>query len=281
VERLAKRLGGDVVARLVRELEEARAKWPEAPCGDEFVAYLIERIEKQAELESVLPRLRIGDLLLAWWAGTGDVRGIEAFEKAHEGDLRKLEQRFHRLPAEDLRQQLRIKLFVGTAETPPRIRAYSGFGFLENWVRVTAARSFVDAARAAEGRAVEAQLDSEMLLGWPDAKDDPAIATARSRLGDAVKRAFGAAIAGLAPRQRNLLRNAYVDRLTLDQIAAVWKIHRATVARILADARAQLVNRTREGVVRELGILPDELSSAVAQLDSRLDLSLSRVLAEP
>jgi RNA polymerase sigma-70 factor (ECF subfamily) len=72
-----------------------------------------------------------------------------------------------------------------------------------------------------------------------------------------------------------------VDQLTLDQIAATYQVHRATVARTLASAREQLLSGTRAGVIAILGIAPDELASAIKELDSRIELSLSRVLRDP
>ncbi len=172
------------------------------------------------------------------------------------------------------KQRLRVKLFVGTA---PRIADYAGFGFLQNWLRVTAARDFVDAARSDRSARYESDLDERELLGLA-APGDPRLDHIRDQLGGAVKRAFAAAVASLAPRQRTFLRHAYVDRLTLDQIASTYEVHRATVARTLAGAREHLIDQTRAQVAVELGVPKDDLASAVAALDAHLELSLSRVL---
>ncbi len=276
---LPRELATELGARIEAGLAAIAARWPEAPrIGDAFASYLGERITQQRELATGLPRLRVDDLFLAWWAGTGDPRGIAAFETAYAADQRRLLERFHRLPADELKQQLRIKLFVGTPAHPPRVRDYSGFGFLQNWLRVTAARSFVDAARADQSRRYEDELDEGELLGLAPAGADPRDAQQRAQISAAVKRAFAAAVAALAPRERTFLRHASVDRLTLDQIASTYQIHRATVARTLASARERLLVMTRSGVASELGIPQDDLASAIQQLDSRLELSLSRVL---
>jgi RNA polymerase sigma-70 factor (ECF subfamily) len=76
------------------------------------------------------------------------------------------------------------------------------------------------------------------------------------------------------------LRHATIDGLTLDQIAATYQVHRATVARTLASARQKLLETTRAGVIANLGIVSAELDSAIKLLDSQIDLSLSRVLGE-
>lgn len=275
-------LAHELAQRIELGLSAIATRWPDGPAiGEPFGRYLAERLERQSNLATALPRLRLDDLYLAWWAGTGEPRGIAAFEAAYATDLRRLLDRFHRLPPDELQQQLRIKLFVGTATLPARIRDYSGFGFLQNWLRVTAARSFVDAARADQSRRFEDELDESELLGLAPIGGDPRDAQQRAQVSAAVKRAFATAVASLAPRERTFLRHASVDRLTLDQIAATYQIHRATVARTLASARERLLVMTRTGVASELGIKPDELASAMQQLDSRLELSLSRVLKQP
>jgi RNA polymerase sigma-70 factor (ECF subfamily) len=275
----AEAIAAGLEARLDAGVVAIRERWPDGPALDAgFAAHLGERIAKQADLAAAVPRLRLDDLYLAWWAGSGDARGVAAFEAAFADDLRRLVARFHRLPADELRQRLRIKLFVGGA---PHIASYSGFGFLQNWLKVTAARAFVDVARGDAGRPDEEELDERELLGLATPAGDPRDAHQKAELTSAVKRAFAGAVAALAPRERTFLRHAMVDHLTLDQIAATYQVHRATVARALAAAREQLLSGTRAGVIAILGIAPDELASAIKELDSRLELSLSRVLRDP
>jgi RNA polymerase sigma-70 factor (ECF subfamily) len=262
-----------------RGLAAAQARWPEATPDQAFADFLTSKLAGQKDLAAALPRLRVDDLLLAWWAGGGEGRAVQAFEAAHAEVLTRLCQRFHRLPADELRQRLRVRLFVAQGATAPRIHDYSGFGFLENWLRVTAVRVFIDEARTQERRSLEDELDEVDLLGLGVSSPDPALEPFRAQLGGAVKKAFAGAVAQLTPRERNFLRHAHVDQLTLDQIAALYHVHRATVARTLASARASLIERTRAGVASELKLPADELQSAIRLLDSRLDLSLSRVLA--
>jgi RNA polymerase sigma-70 factor (ECF subfamily) len=271
-----------LAARVAVGLEAMREAWPDGPVpGAPFAAYVAERIARQENLAGALGRLRIDDLYLAWWACTDDA-GIAAFEVAYAPDLSRLVQRFHRLSAEELRQALRIKLFVGSGTTAPQLHKYSGFGFLQNWLKVTAARSFLDAARAERGRRIEAELDDDLLeVAVIGGAEDPRARHESAQVNAAVKRAFAAAVAALVPRERTFLRHAMVDQLTLEQIAATYTVHRTTGARTLASARARLLEQTRAGVVAELGISPEHIDSAIQALDSKIDLSLSRVLRDP
>lgn len=246
-----------------------RERWPTGPSPEDerFAAYVEMRRAKQPGKE-----LRVDDLYLAWWAAHDDT-GIRAFEMQFAPDIERLVARFHRLPAAELRQRLRVKLFV----EPAKIVEYSGVGFLQNWLRVTAARLFVDAARSDVALKYEDELDERELVGMA-ASNDPRLDHLRDQLGGAVKRAFAAAVTSLQPRERTFLRHAYVDRLTLDQIAATYGVHRATVARTLGSAREHLIERTRADVARQLGVDVDDLASAIGVLATNLELSLSRVL---
>ncbi len=255
-----------LAAHLAAELPAIRARWPHGPAPDaRFAEFLAVRLS---------PQPRTADLYLAWWCSTGDAAGLAAFEALFDGDLRQATAGFRDLPADELRQLLRIKLFVGTPETPPKICDYAGRGSLQGWLRVTAVRTFVDVIRATRSQRYERELDEAELLGLAD----PHGTSIGSELGAAVKRAFAAAVARLAPRQRVFLRHAYVDGHTLDQIATHYAIHRATVARTLAAARAQLIADTRAGLAAAAGISGDELSSVIRALESHVELSLSRVL---
>ena len=274
-----------VAARLTGELLAARARWPEATAVTDaaVVTAIATRLAAQKDPAAAIARLRLEDLLLALWCATGDARAITAFEQLHRVDLEAALARFRRLAvtADELRQLLRIKLFVASEGRAPRIADYSGFGFLQNWVRVTTLRVLVDLARGERARRVEELLADDDLLGLPALGPDLASRYSRDQVSRAIKHAFANAVAALAPRQRNFLRHAQVDSLTLDQIAALYGIHRATVARTLAQARTELAEATRRELATTLGIAADALDSVVRAADSRIDLSLSRVLGAP
>jgi len=254
---------------LVARVDAALARWPQLRAGPPLVAFLAERLPKLD-----LARAPVEDLLLAWWTSTGASDAIAAFETEYAGILGGLLAKFHKLPADDLRQRLRVKLFVGEAS---KIREYRGTGTLASWLRVTAARVFVDAARSEVTRPTT-DLDDVDLLGLAVPGGSNRDRQQREELAAAIKQALHEAIAGLAPRERTFLRHATVDDLTLEQIAAAYDVHRVTVARTLKSARERLLTETRARVLQRLGIEVEQLTSALAVLDSRLDLSLSRVL---
>jgi RNA polymerase sigma-70 factor len=261
-----------LVAAMIADLEAARTRWPGLPLDDAMVAAVARKLDA-ADLDRLMPKLRIADLALATWAGRGDPAGIAAFESTFAGLLSRIERRFHRMPADELRQQLRIKLFVD----PARIHSYSGFGFLENWLKVTAVRVHLDFARGDARQQIARDVDQDDLLDLPSPTADPADALLRSAIADAVKESFAAAVIALSPRERNFLRHAHVEGRTHEQIAKTYAVDRATVSRVLARARETLLVGMRGALIAN-GVAGDHLDSLVTHLDGQIDLSLSRVL---
>lgn len=252
---------------LAQALAEVRERWPAAPALEEFAEPFA------AALASRLgPRMAIAELFLAWWCSTGAGAALQTFEREYGPELVRLAARFRELTADELMQHLRIKLFLGGPAAAPRILDYRGSGSLRGWLRVTAVRAFVDLQRSHAPRARERELEDSELF-W-----DPRGGQVSQEVAAAIKRGFAAAVGKLAPRERVFLRHVYVDRHTLEQIAATYSVHRATVARVLAAARGRLVEEARVAAVAELGGDGEALDSAIRALQSHVELSLSRVL---
>jgi hypothetical protein len=133
----------EVAAAFESGLLEIEARWPDAPVNaDEFAAYVRERVGMQRDLSAMLPRFRVDDLFLAWWAMTS-ADGILAFEREFADDLHHIMVCFPHLDARELVEALRVTLFGDE----PRIAEFSGFGSLRSWVTVVATRTFLDVAR--------------------------------------------------------------------------------------------------------------------------------------
>ena len=75
-----------------------------------------------------------------------------------------------------------------------------------------------------------------------------------------------------------LLRYQLIDGLTIDEIGALSRVHRATAARWLATIRDGLVERTRELLGEALGVDSVEAASIVRMVQSQLDVSVIRHL---
>lgn len=245
-------------------LAAAQAAWPGIVVPPEvFRAYLRERNISDPE--------RAADLYIACACSRGDARAIAALEARHFGEIdRTLIRR--RLPAAsiaEVKQILREKLFV---TRPPRILDYAGRGDLGAWLRVTAVRQALKILRS-EHR--ERPASDERLLDGPALGDDPELALMKGASSAAFAQAFQQALAALAPREQNLLRQHFLDGLTLDELATLHRVHRATCARWLAQARESVVAATRERLGAQS---TGEYESILRLVRSRFEVSVRRFM---
>jgi RNA polymerase sigma-70 factor len=87
------------------------------------------------------------------------------------------------------------------------------------------------------------------------------------------------AVSALPAEQRTALRLHFVDGLTGEEIGERLGISRATVVRWLSTAKSFLLRETKRLVEGRLRLSPTEAESFIASARSRLDLSLSVLLA--
>ena len=253
----------------------ARRAWPDiAVREDAFLAWLAPRVTAHAGPAS-LAALRIEGLALAFACVQGDAAAIATFEREHGHDIDVALARLH-VPASavaDVRQRVLARLFAGPSA---KIASYSGTGELGHWVRTVAARVAVSSRR---GRA---PLDRVVATpsAVPDSPRDPELDWLRRQYQNEFRTAFGAALSGLDEDDRMLLRFKFVDGLTLDELARLYGIHRATVARRVAAVREDLVRATREQLGGPLRVRRQDLESLVRLVRSDFELSLSRLLAD-
>ena len=90
---------------------------------------------------------------------------------------------------------------------------------------------------------------------------------------------FRDAVQVLSARERSLLRMSLIDGLSIDEIAPMYQVHRATVARWLEAARERLAAVTRSRLAQALKLEPDAVDSLLASVQNGFDLSLSQALS--
>lgn len=263
-----------MAAGLTRAVEErVDAAWPKlkvdwAAFGDFLQSKRTGDVDEAS--------LAVEDLYLAFGCSRGDRAALDAFEREMKRDLDATFARMRVPPArrDDARQELWEKLFVGPPR--PRILDYSGRGQLRAWFRVTALRTLLDDARG-ERRNVEI-LDEDVVLGAPSGAADPEIEHLKRVYKKEVGAAFEEATRTLAPEDRNALRSYYGRSMTIDEIAAAFGIHRATAARRVNGARDRLLAETRRRISEKLALQSRELDSVFRLIESRLHLSVGRML---
>jgi RNA polymerase sigma-70 factor (ECF subfamily) len=252
-----------VTSRIDAALEAGRAAWPGVDVDVAgFGAYLEARADATA----------LGDLYLTYAASTGDPRALAVLDKvlAEEAAAAAGAARADASTRDEATQIVRTLLLVPRAERPPAILDFAGRGPLRGWLRVTATREVI---RLGKRGAREVEL-AEHVLEAQALGDDPALAVLKERYRDALGDAFRDALGGLGARERTLLRYQLVDQLSIDDLGAIYQVHRATAARWLQKIRDELVERTHAALAERLSLDPAEVPSIVRLVQSQLDVSV-------
>ncbi|MCA9668871.1 MAG: transcriptional regulator [Myxococcales bacterium] len=258
-----------------RERDGARASAPPFD-AETFVAAIAERLPDDATPRA-LAQVRPDELELALACGVGDNHAIAALERRFfgevEGALARL--RLDRSRLDEVKQTLRASLFVSSGEgRAPKIESYSGRGSLGRWLCVTAVRIELMARRGT--RPISA--DDGLLGALPAQRDDPELEHLKSHYRHQFAEAFGRAMKALDDRQRNLLRQHYLDGLNIDRLGALYDVHRATAARWIARAREVLYEQTRDALRAMLDVDDSTYDSILRLIQSQLDLSIRSYL---
>jgi RNA polymerase sigma-70 factor (ECF subfamily) len=274
LDELAKRsvpAPADLETRLESLIAAARAAWPGITLdAGAFVAYLAERWPAGVSLDAWLTDAHAGDLYLTCACARGAAGAIEAFDRVHLPPVR--DYLAHTRPddafVEDVRQSLREKLFVGDRR---KIEEYSGRGALGGWVRMLSVRAAIDLRRQRGERVPDLRDEQPAAI-------DPELGYLSQRYRREVEEAFRHALTLLDGEQRTLLRMHFVDAVTLDELARLKKLHRATIARRLALARKAILEETHRHLRQRLAVSNDELASLVRLVRSELQISVARLL---
>jgi RNA polymerase sigma-70 factor (ECF subfamily) len=268
---------GTLAATLAQLRNAARAAYPDlAVDAASFAAELARRLGATATPE-VLARVRADHVHLAIACVAGDPRAICRFEAEFLDEVAAAAGRLRARPdqADEVRGQLRRLLFVGEPGRPAALREFSGRGDLRSYLRVIATRELVrviNKGRREIGVADEAFLDMLSPAAGPE------LGYLREHYRADVEAAMRAALAALPEQPRALLRYSVVDGWTVDRIGALYGIHRATAARRVASAREALGAAIRTELAARLAISIAEVDSIVRLVQSRIEVSLERLL---
>ncbi len=264
----------DVIDRLLGEImRSASAAWPTVELAPElFVAHIAKHLPEGVPIDTALRQMHTNDLYLACACAQGDDRAIAAFETHCLSVVESAVSR-HRVSSDtaaEVKQRVRERALVGDSG-PPRISGFSGRGDLRGWVRVMATREAMLLSRRARR---ETPVDDEELLYAFVTPGDAELEQAKLRYRDEFKRGFDAALRSLPARDQTLLRQHVLDGLTIDQLGALYHVHRATAARNLERTRQAVLAATREQMMDRLRVRPSELDSILRLIRSKLEVTL-------
>jgi RNA polymerase sigma-70 factor (ECF subfamily) len=258
---------------LRRLFDEACAAWPGiAVSFDRFCARLSDGGASLSQTDATVANERARDLYLACACEAGHTAALAAFELYYLDVVAVAIARIDSSTdfADEVRQILRERLLVGPEA---KIREYRGGGALRGWVRTTAVRTALNLRRAHRHPTPLAQSTERVAQAI-----DPELALLQQRHREDVHAAIKRALTELDDGERQLLRFYYVDKLTMSQIAMLYKVGVSTVFRRLEAATDGTLKRVRQDLEQRLALSPAGLDSLLRLVNETLDLSLSRVL---
>jgi RNA polymerase sigma-70 factor (ECF subfamily) len=276
----------DLDRRLWAIVAEGRAAWPGFALDARDVVEFIAR-QATAELaDAALDGLRPADLYLACACARQVPGAVAAFDRDYmrEVDVALTRMRIGPPRLHDVKQLVRQRLFVGggTAAQPAapgKIVEYGGRGDLRRWVRSVAVRTCLNELR--KGRREILVDDEQLIAQHAIAPDDPEIEYMKRTYAHEFRAAFGEALAQLGAREQTLLRYHHVDGLNIDEIGAIYRIHRVTAFRWIEKAKELLARSTLEILRGRLRLPASELDSVLRMIRSQIHLSLVRHLGGP
>lgn len=229
------------------------------------------------------PLTVLADMYLACACARGDTRAIAAFQRRYADLVEGVRLRFRsRAPSRDeLWSELSHRLFVrapagaGGPEKRAKIEEYAGRSELGAWLRVVVSRIILNRLQAQKP---EDALEERMLEGLVVTDASPELAMGRAEHRALLRKAFAEAARELPPRERRILRLAFGEAFTIDDIGGVYNVHRSTAARWIKEAVATLGARVAKIVRGELRLTSDQYESWARALGSSMDVSVARYL---
>jgi RNA polymerase sigma-70 factor (ECF subfamily) len=143
-------------------------------------------------------------------------------------------------------------------------------------VRIVAARIAGELASYA-GR-TELLDDSPAALADMLASGNPELELVRKDARALLQETLKKVLDTIPERERALLRLHHLHGLTMDKLAAMYGESRSGVARRVAAARERLLKLTRTELRVRLNLDPTDVESLLGLVQSRLDLSLRRMM---
>jgi len=274
-----------IEAALAQLWTAGRAAWPAIEIDAEsFVTFLAKQLPAELATAAGLAALHAADLYLVCGFGRGHPVAIEAIEGHCMPAVERALRRMKLSDASILDITQGLYSYLLERQNAPQAahslrRGYVGRGELRGWLCTCAVH---EAARLQkrERRNLDLDLDQAPDVVLSGLGRSPEQAALTGELRQIFEASFRQAIATLTPRERNLLRYHFLSGLSIDQIGAIYRVHRATAARWVAEARARLASRTRKHFLASTPMREKSYAEIIGLVRSQLALNLANLLQE-
>jgi RNA polymerase sigma-70 factor (ECF subfamily) len=265
-------LAPEELAERVRGASQRLAQ-ANVPAGD-FVEYFAARVS-----EDRVPGNfdHAADLFLTCALVRGEAAALRVFEHEYLANVGKAASRFHLSADEldELKQNLRQQFLLSAPGAAPKISEYSGYGPLSAWLRIAAVRAAIKIKKAQTDASSASVLDKV-----PALERDAELQLLSTQQKQAFREALRQAIASLDVREQNVLRQHHLDGLTLDQLGALYRVHRTTVAYWIERASERLHKRTRQVLMHSGGMTDSQCESLFRHAQSQFAVTLRSLFPE-
>ncbi len=264
----------DLDVLLVAQLAAGAAEWPTVALEPRiYLRHLADALRGRSDelADRVIRTMPAADLYLAAACAAGSAAAIGAFQASLLPVVRPAlaKLRVAEVTIDETEQRVLIMILVGDPDQPA-IARFTGRGRLRSWVRSIGVRTGRRLAGVTDGGGDHAAELDRLAVNV----DDPELSLLRERYREHVHGALRAAITELPERQRNVLRQYYIDGLTIDQLAALYHVDRATTARWVVTSRSAVLGGVRTQLTVTLGASTEEVDSILRLVRSQLELSL-------
>jgi RNA polymerase sigma-70 factor (ECF subfamily) len=175
---------------------------------------------------------------------------------------------------DDIKQMVRERLLVA-GEGMPRIAMYAGQGPLKTWLRMAAVRVAIGIRRTTE------RSRADRLVGAAEPPDTAAPdiegKLLKARYGDDFRAALEDTLARLPKREGSVLRLHYLEGMTGDQIAALYRVSRRTVHRWLTDGQSRILEGMRRRLRRRLALSTAQMDTLLRLLRTEMTAGVQRL----
>jgi RNA polymerase sigma-70 factor (ECF subfamily) len=251
-------------------LEEARAAWPAFgwdPPG--FARFWGERLGPGG-LGANVEHARVVELYHAFRVLQGDRAAVEELARRYADPIR--DHIARTFASADLADEVMQRLLEEIVARPDagRLATYGGRGSLAGWLRMTATWIARDLQRLERRRRAAAPVASQ--------PGDPELGYLKAHYRADFEQAFAATLGQLSVEQCNVLRLYFLDGMSSEAIARLFRVNGSTVRRWLAGFRREIFQETRRRLAERVGLGPEELESVLRLVRSQLNLSLGEQL---
>jgi len=265
------------VAEVARRVGEAQGRYPDVVVDPTiFARYLADRLRPDRSPSDAIATMHVSDLYLACACVLGNRAAIAHLDRDFFSKIGSYvaARSVSRDLAQEVAQQLRMKLLMRGNDGNLGIESYQGRGALGAWLRLAAVRRARDAMRAAR----------RQLPPGPDGppvcvpRGDAELTYLRRRYRPQLRAAFETVLSALPAKDRNVLRWHFFDGLSTNAIGKLVHVDGSTIRRTLARLRAQIIEETHRRLAETLDASPSELRSLLTLLRSEVDVSVVRYL---